>query len=143
MVGQSHRLGSLQMGVAGKHGVQVLASAGDEDALQREESTLDRVAHVSKVEGQVGGHLVVATAPGVEPPCHASHSLLEPRLDVHVNVFQRRIEAEFSRLDLRRQRLQALDQGLDICLRQQPDAPEHPRVGDGAPDVVAGQRLVE
>ena len=48
MVGQPHRLGSLQMGVAGKHRVQVLARARDEDAPAARRSPRWTASHMSR-----------------------------------------------------------------------------------------------
>jgi hypothetical protein len=59
----------------------------------------------------------------VEPSRHASHPVREPRLDIHVDVFQSGIEVKFPRLDLRRQRLETADQGFDVRLGDESHAP--------------------
>ena len=59
---------------------------GRERAVER----VDRVAHP---EPEVGRHLVVARARGVQPPGRRPDQLGEPALDVHMDVFQRPLEA--------------------------------------------------
>ena len=80
----------LQMGEAGHERAGVLLGLRDERRLQRLEGggrgPVDRVAHP---ELEVGRDLVVARARGVQAPGRLADELGEPRLDVHVDVFER------------------------------------------------------
>ena len=62
---------------------------------------VDRVAHP---QAEIGRHLVVAAARGVQPAAGLADALGQAGLDVHVDVFQRGIEREAAGLDLVRDR---------------------------------------
>ena len=79
----------------------------------------------------------------MEPSRHWPHSFAEPSLDVHVNVFEGRVEGELAGLDLAGNLLEARDQGICVLAGNQPGSAKHLCVGDGAADVVARQGLVE
>ena len=69
----------------------MLLGAGDEDPLEGGErggGLVDRPAHP---EAEIGRHLVVARAGGVEAPGGGADQLPEPGLDMHVDVLERRI----------------------------------------------------
>ena len=57
---------------------------------------------------EIGRHLVVARAGGVEPAGGIADQLLQPMLDMHVDVFERRILVQLARFDLRRDLQQPL-----------------------------------
>ena len=63
---------------------------------------VDRVAHP---KAEIGRDLVVAGARGVQPLAGLADQLGEPRLDIHMNVFERLGERERAALDLARDRL--------------------------------------
>ena len=67
----------------------------------------------------------------------------EHRFDVHVHVLERRSPLEATRLDVGEDVLEPGDDGVAIRFAQHPDLGEHGRVGDGAPDVVAGKPAIE
>ena len=67
-----HGLGSLQVGVARHRPVRVLDAALEQDAHQRAD-VLDRsLAALAREQGEVGGHLIVARARGVQAPADRS-----------------------------------------------------------------------
>ena len=100
MMAEGHRLRGLQMGEARHHRVGILQRLLGERALiigERGVKTVDRVAHP---EPEVGRHLIVARARGVQPPGRRPDQLGEPALDVHMDVFERTLEGELARFDL-------------------------------------------
>ena len=104
MVAERHRLRGLQMGEAGHRVGGMRRGAVGQRAhhvgdLRRQ--PVDRVAHP---QAEIGGDLVVAAARGVQAPAGLADALGQPRLDVHVDVFERRVEGEASGLDLVRDR---------------------------------------
>ena len=64
---------------------------------------------VAQVEAHVEGHLVVAGAGGVQLAADRADALDEPRLDVHVDVFEADLELEVAGLDVGEDRLQPGD----------------------------------
>ncbi len=64
----------------------VLFGLVDERPLERRHRAIEPVDRVAHPELEVGRDLVVARARGVEPPCCFADRLVEPRLDVEMNV---------------------------------------------------------
>ena len=66
MVREQHRLGVLQMGVAGQDDVEVRLGLPDERLAQRHVRRHEVLAALLGEQARVGGHLVVAAAAGVQ-----------------------------------------------------------------------------
>lgn len=79
----------------------------------------------------------------MESAGHGPHGLGEPGLDVHVDIFQGGVEGELARFDFDGDLLQPRHQGIRIPIGDQARAAQHAGMGDGSPDVIAGQGLVE
>ena len=100
MMAEGHRLRGLQMGKARHHGRGMLERLLGQRPLIAGERRVDRVDGVAHPEPEVGRHLVVARARGVQPPGRRPDQLGEPALDVHVDVLERALEVELAGLDL-------------------------------------------
>jgi len=53
------------------------------------ELAVEPVDGVAYPEAEIGRHLVVAAAPGMQPPAGVADALGQPGLDVHVDVLER------------------------------------------------------
>jgi len=100
---------------------------------------LGAVAHEHR---DVGGHLVIARAGGVEAPAHRSGQLREPALDGHVHVLVVGMDLEASALDLLGDPVEALEQDRDVVLGEDAPRAQHPRVGARLREVVLRQAEV-
>ncbi len=69
--------------------------------LQRGEPGDDAVDCVAHPQAEVGGDLVVARARGVQPARRVADQLGQPRLDIHMDVFEGGAELELAGVDLR------------------------------------------
>jgi hypothetical protein len=143
VVAEGHRLGDLEMGEAGHDAVGFalgeIEQAGGE-AVDQADQFVDGVAHV---QAHVGGDLIVAAAAGVQALAGVADALGEPRLDVHVHVFQRLTPLEAAGGDVGGDVVQSADDGLDVVGREHPDLAEHAGVGLGAGDVLFPEALIE
>ena len=114
VVAEGHRLGGLQMGEAGHH------RPGMDECLLGERALVGGRARVEPVDGvaypqpEIGRDLVVARARRVQPPGRRPDQLGQTRLDVHMDIFQCPLELESAALHLRKDRVQAADDGLDV-----------------------------
>ena len=68
--------------------------------LEGGERRIGLVDGVADIEPEIGRHLVVARAPGVQPTCRRPDQFREPALDIHVNVLERALEIERAAGDL-------------------------------------------
>ncbi len=130
VVGEADGLGALEVGVAGEDRVDVLPGALEQDGAQRCEAALGREAGVPEKEGEVGRDLVVAGAAGVElarglGPDEGP----QPGLDVHVDVFEGRVEGEASAFDLGFDEVESAQQLAGIPGGDETDVTEHPGLG--------------
>ena len=100
MMAEGHRLGALQMGEAGHDGFGFVLGAGDQRQLQRGDLGQQHVDGVADIELEIGRHLVVARAGGVQAPGGIADLFAQPAFDIHVNVFECARESEFAALDL-------------------------------------------
>ena len=100
VMAEGHRLRGLQMRETRHHRAGVFERLLDQSLLQTGKRAIERVDGVAHPQPEIGRHLVVTRARGVQPPRRRPDQRGEPRLDVHVDVFQRPLEAEFSGLHL-------------------------------------------
>ena len=100
VVRRQDRLRPLHMGVAGQDHVEIGVAAADERSLEIDEPQVDLVDGLADPEPQVGGHLVVAAAGGVQFAADVAEPVDQRPLDVHVDVFQGRRERESALLNL-------------------------------------------
>ena len=100
MMPERHRLRGLQMREARHHGRGMRQRLLGERALIAGERRVDVVDRVAHPEPEIGRDLVVARARGMQPPGRRPDQLGEPRLDVHMDVFERPLEAELARVHL-------------------------------------------
>ena len=67
---------------------------------QRGQAGNGGIALVADPEAEIDRHLIVARPRGVQAACGFADDLFQPRLDVHVDVFEIGAEGEVSALDL-------------------------------------------
>jgi hypothetical protein len=79
----------------------------------------------------------------VQLAAHRTDPFDKPGLDIHVDVFQRHRKFEIAPFDVGQDTFQAADDGLRLGLSDNALFRQHPRMGDGAPDVVAVETLIE
>ena len=76
------------MGEAGHDAGGVFPRAGDKRNLQRPQRGVGAVTGIAHPQAEVGGHLIVAAARGVEPPRGRTDQFRQPAFGGHVDVFQ-------------------------------------------------------
>ena len=92
MMAEGHRLRGLQMGKAGHHRAGMLERLVGERALVGRERGIDRVDCVAHPEAEIGRHLIIARARGMQPSGRRADHVGQPALDIHMNVFERALE---------------------------------------------------
>ena len=102
VVRRQHRLGPLQVRVAGQDDVAVALGRVDERPLQLAQPAVEVVDGVAHPELDVGDDLVVAAAAGVQLAADVAEPLDQGPLDVRVDVFELDGERELAALDLGR-----------------------------------------
>ena len=94
VVAQRDHLGALQVRVAGQQRGGVLARAPAQRQPTRGRSPAAMSTQARRAYSlQVGGHLIVAAARGVQSPAGLADDLDQSRLDVHVDVLERGLAA--------------------------------------------------
>ena len=93
---ERHRLRGLQMGKARHHGRGMLDRPLDQRALERGQRRIQFIDRIADIEAEIGRHLVVARARGMQPACGGTDQFAQPVLDIHVNVLQSALEIERS-----------------------------------------------
>ena len=86
VVGEQHRLGPLEVGVAGQVGVAGRLGPGQQHVLQGDDEPGDGDQLALAPQPQVGGDLVVAAAGGVQLGAGGAGELGDPALDGGVDV---------------------------------------------------------
>ena len=143
VVGERDDLGPLGVGVAGERGGPVLAGTSEQRFLQPRAAEHQVDGAAPAPEAQVGGHLVVATAPGVQPPGDRPDQLVEAALHGGVDVLVGRVDGEVAPLQLATDGAQAGEDGAEVTGPDQADLAEHPGVGDRPLDVLGVEPEVE
>ena len=105
MVAERDRLRALQVGEPRHDALGVLARAQRQRLLQAGDLPDQLVHGVADPESEIDRDLVVARARRVQPAGHRPDVGGEPRLDVHVDVFERALEGERAVLDFATDRL--------------------------------------
>ena len=132
VVGEKHRLTTLEMSVAGQHGVAVRACEVEEHALERSHGSRGSRGDLPRVEPGVGRDLVVPRPRRVQPAGYVSHQLVQAGLDVHVNVFEIGPPGELAGLYLGLDPMQALGNRVGVHFRHDALFRQHADVRDGA-----------
>ena len=142
VVGQQHRLRPLQVRVAGQVHVGRVGGPLGQRLLQRH----DVVGHAHEgapaPQAQVGRHLVVAAAPGVQLGPDVAGQLGDPALDGRVDVLVAGGVDEHAGGELLLDQIERIDERAHLAVAQDPDLAQPLHVGPRAHQVVEGQDLV-
>ena len=131
------------MGVGGYNQVLLALGHAEEGPLQFQQAGIDPVDRPTAVEPQVGRHLIVAAAGGVQLAAGIAQPVGQSRLNMQVNVFLGGGEGELPRGDFLANLLQGFADGIGLGSGEQAAVGQHPRVGDRAVDVIVGQATVK
>ncbi len=96
---ERHRLGGLQVGEARHDGGGMFQRPLRQRLLEGGQRRIRLVDRVADIKPEIGRHLVVARARGMQPPSGGTDQFAEPALDIHVNVLERALEIERSLAD--------------------------------------------
>ena len=143
MVAERHRLRGLEMGEAGHHAVGMLLGTADQGALQRSQPLVDRIDRAPHPEPEIGRHLVVARAGGVQPTGGGADQLGEPMLDMHVDVLERRILGDALRLIFGGNAPEAVLDRSGILGGDDALFAQHGDMGERGADILPPEALVE
>ncbi len=132
MMGEEHRLGPLQVRVAGHGRLVMLLRLGEEGRLHRGQGGVEVSQHVAEVETLVEGDLIIARAAGVKLPSHRARQLdeLAP-------------EGEAPAFELGPDRLEPPLDGRALRRVDQPRALQRPRPRRAPADIVRPEPPVE
>ena len=136
VVGEGGGLGSLQVGVAGHHGVGVLLGLLHQRLLQVQDHGDDVGDLLLHVQPGVHGHLVVPGPGGVQALARLPYPLGEQGLNVHVDVLVVHGELHLASLNILQNGLEAGDDLLHLVLLDDALLAQHVGVGNGALDVL-------
>ena len=110
----------LKVRVAGHDGVQVGLGLVEDGKLQLGQCFVEGSHTLQQVQAQVGGHLVVARAAGVELTRHRADEFAQPALDGGVDVFVARLDLENPKVEFGAHLLQTGDQLIPLVVRDDP-----------------------
>ena len=113
---EGNGLRDLQMGEAGHDGVRFAFGEGNDGGLQAADFAKDALNGGAGVEADVGRHLVVARAPGMQAFARVADAVGQAFFDVHMHIFQRRIPDEFTARDFIGYRIQPARNRLAVGL---------------------------
>ena len=143
VVGEQYRLRVLEVRIAGHHDVEVLVGGVEKDAAQLDVAGHELLAEVLGEQADVGCHLVVAGASGVQAPAGRADRASERTLHGHVDVLVVDVPGEGVGVDLRGDVGEArVDRGL-VLGRDDALLGEHARMRAAAGDVVGRHVLVD
>ncbi len=143
VVREEHRLCRLSVRHPGQDRLPVTLRPLDQGSLQVPGARVDVAARAAKPEPQVERNLVVPGPPGMQPPGDRADPGGEGRLDVEVDILERRVPGEGASLDLRAERLQPGHDRVCIGLGYEGGADEAVHMGDRTRDVVGRQEAVD
>ena len=109
MVAESHRLRCLQVGEARHDGVGVFGCQAQNAFLQFLQQLQNGVNLIAHIQADVGCHLVVAAAAGMQLLAGDADALGQARLNVHVHIFKVNAPFEIAGLNFRFNGVQAAD----------------------------------
>ena len=120
VVGEQHRLGPLEVGVAGQVRVAGRFGPRQQDVLQGDGQPGDLDELALAPQPQIGGDLVVAAAGGVQLGAGGAGELGHPALDGGVDVLVALDEAERVPGHLRLDLVERVQHGVDLAVVEQP-----------------------
>ena len=95
------RLTALQVRIARHHRVRIGIGSVHQRALKIAHGSNKRIDLCPTIESRVGGNLVIARTSGMQLRTRRADATRQLRLDVHVDVFERRFEFKAARLNVR------------------------------------------
>ena len=143
VVGEEDRLGRLDVRCARQDRRPVALGEVDKSPLEVAQRAVELVDRAAGPEPHVRRDLVVAGAAGVEAAGQRPDLLDQGDLDVHVDVFERRVPGRAPGSDVVGKGGEAVDEGLDLVLGQETGPAEAANVGDRTGDVVGGEGGVD
>jgi hypothetical protein len=105
VVAQGDRLGRLQVGITRHDRRRVGLGLVDQRALQLAQTLVETVDGFAHPEPEVGRHLVVARARGMQASRRLADQLRQAALHVHVDILERGLEGEAAVLDFSQDRV--------------------------------------
>ena len=143
MVAKRDRLRALQMGEAGHDAIGMVGGADNQRVLKRAKACIDFINRAAHPEAEIGRHLVVAAARGVESAGDRADLLGEPRFGLHMNVFECEIIDHAVRGIIIRHRVQPSRDGGGVVGGDDADHAQHRDMRFGGSNIFAPQTLVE
>jgi hypothetical protein len=149
VVADGDRLAALEVRVAGHDRGGVFVGLGKERFLEAIDAIQQLTDFMAAIEPGIRGDLVVARAGGVEFRSGRADPFGQLRLDIHVDVFERRLELEAAAFDVGEDLFESRFDGGKLLCGQQPGVQLGAGVRDRAGDVVreqtpvVGDRLTE
>ena len=136
VMGQADGLGPLQVGIARDHHLGMPLRLGQQGPLKAHNRPINHIDLGPQPQAQVGAHLVVAGATGVELLAQGAQQGNQPPLhgEVHVFILQAGIELACSGFGAHL--LEARHDLFRLLERDHPGASQHAGVGDGAVQVL-------
>ena len=143
VMGQQHRLGALQVGIARHDHVAVPLGQPGQAFLERGQQLVDVLSFLAQVQADIQHDLVIAAPGGVQLAAQQTDLLGQTPLDRHVDIFVRGQKREAVPLNLTLNPLQTLADFFSFGRGQQLLLDQHLTVGLAALDVVTGQPPVK
>ena len=143
VVGQQHRLGPLQVGVAGQVHVARLAGPLGQGVLERQHVLGDVDQRPAAPQAQRGRHLVVAAPAGVQLGPHVAGQLGHPALDRRVHVLVAGGEDEGAAGQLVLDGVEGVEELGHLVVAEDARLAQALHVGARPGQVVGGQGAVE
>ena len=140
---QRDRLRGLEMGETGHDALGMFPGAHDQRHLQRPQPGIGLFTCIAHPQAEVGRHLVVAAARGVQPPGRRADQFGQPAFGGHVDVFEVPVLGHAVRLVFGGDRVQPLGDQRGVFRRDDALRAQHGDMGLGRGDVLPPQRLVE
>jgi hypothetical protein len=143
MMAERHWLRRLQMGEARHHRIGMFLGPRQQRALQAEQARrhfVDRIAHP---EAEIGRHLIVAAARGMQPSGGRPDELRQPRFRDHMNIFEVEVDGHAIGFIFSRDPVQPLGYCLRILALDDALLGQHRDMRLGPGDILFPQTLVE
>ncbi len=140
---KAHGLRRLQVCKTGHDGIGFATSQRHQPLLQSGQLAADSADFIAQVKANVGGNLIVARTTGVQLLAGDADLVRQPRLDIHVHVFQAHRPLKATVLDLAADLFQARLNLLQLVFAQHTHFGQHRRVRQRTIDIVVVKALIE